>query len=49
MNNNYDIELCLSHLNDFVQFMQKKTIEHSMPLVDTDAKIKKNYNLRLKK
>ena len=49
MNNNYDIELCLSHLNDFVQFMQKKIIEHSMPLVDTDAKIKKNYNLRLKK
>ena len=49
MNNNYDIELCLSHLSDFVQFMQKKTIEHCMPLVDTDAKIKKNYNLRLKK
>ena len=46
MKNNYDIDLCLVKLTEFVQFMQRKIIEHNIPLVQTDAKIKKNYNLR---
>ena len=48
MKNNYDIDLCLVKLTEFVQFMQRKIIEHNIPLVQTDAKIKKNYNLRFK-
>lgn len=49
MMNNYDINSCLEKLKQFVLFAQMKTKENNIPIVRTDAKIIKNYSLRMHK
>ena len=46
MKNNYNINICLEKLNDFIYFMKKRAEELDFPVISNKIKTIKKYNLR---
>ena len=46
MKNNYNTQLCLEKLKEFVYFMKKRAKELDFPIINKNIKTIKRYNLR---
>lgn len=46
MKNNYDTNICLDHIKDFVFFMKKRAVELDFSLINKNEKTVKKYCLR---